>query len=1028
MAAAAAGGSSQATKTVARAAVQMKPSMRGFFNTLTAQLTGPQMASAGAVASRNLSRGLNSGLMGRGGILRSLDTLGGKGGKLFGNSLTSATTGAIASLTHSIGNGVVGAVRTATTAMTTFGMTTATVTAGATAALVAMTAFGGFNRALSIENAQSKLGSLGHDTQAVANIMNSALASVEGTIYSLDGAATAATNAVASGIQTGDSLTNWLKLIADTATVANAPLDDIARVLNRVQANGRAFTLELNMLADRGIPIFTMLAETTGQSMVDLRKSIAAGEISTSMLAETLEKKLGGAALASASTTSGAFANMRIAFSRFGAVIATKTLPYARLFFLEIRDMVDMLNNRFGPAMAATTEAMGKRFEPVITSMTERLGAFLDNLKTNKGSFPLVAGITGAFSGIYKEVSPVMTWLTEKIPVALRWAAGVVGVLITKMFQGTDTRDSWLDSFITGIRYINRELTPIYEMIGTYLPKILSRAEVMFGQLFRAAFIDSPTHDSWLGSIVTLITTYLPKALGTITPVLDSLFNKMFIGVDGEESWVNQFIDLLGEVLVMAYPLLEVFTGQIVPAIIGGLEQIIPHVGEFVKALATVGVALITQLAPVVVQLITAIAPLIVSLAGAFIAATPMIVSFIGVLANVAGGISENEGLVQALVIGLGSAFLIFKAMAGTIGIVTSIGTSIAGVVKVVTTFAGGIKTVALLISGPLVRAFRLVKLGLLLGPMRTLTLMFPVLGARVALFVTALKASRIWILASAAAAKIATGAQWLWNAALTANPIGLVIAGIALLTAGLIWFFTQTETGRMVWAALVEGMKAGFASLSKWMGEAGDNIAKWWNGLTEFFVDSWNNVVGFFSDTLTNIGNWFNDVFTGITDSFRAVADWFINIFNNVNEFFQSVVDGITAGIDRVVGWVQGLLNIFPEWLRDLIGMGDTTLTVQSQAIASNLPKMATGGDILSATNVTVGEKEPETIVNRGVMNKYLEASTDRFKRLEGQKSANTEPVVQKIINVTVVQNPWEDMGQFVKNVVHEIQFNSVR
>jgi hypothetical protein len=57
-----------------------------------------------------------------------------------------------------------------------------------------------------------------------------------------------------------------------------------------------------------------------------------------------------------------------------------------------------------------------------------------------------------------------------------------------------------------------------------------------------------------------------------------------------------------------------------------------------------------------------------------------------------------------------------------------------------------------------------------------------------------------------------ATAAQWLLNAALSANPIGLVVAAIALLVGGLVWFFTKTELGQKAWGALTDGFKAGIA------------------------------------------------------------------------------------------------------------------------------------------------------------------------------------------------------------------------
>lgn len=48
-------------------------------------------------------------------------------------------------------------------------------------------------------------------------------------------------------------------------------------------------------------------------------------------------------------------------------------------------------------------------------------------------------------------------------------------------------------------------------------------------------------------------------------------------------------------------------------------------------------------------------------------------------------------------------------------------------------------------------------------------------------------KESRLVILGKVAAVKIATAAQWLWNKAMTANPIGLIIVAVAALVAGIV-------------------------------------------------------------------------------------------------------------------------------------------------------------------------------------------------------------------------------------------------
>jgi hypothetical protein len=82
----------------------------------------------------------------------------------------------------------------------------------------------------------------------------------------------------------------------------------------------------------------------------------------------------------------------------------------------------------------------------------------------------------------------------------------------------------------------------------------------------------------------------------------------------------------------------------------------------------------------------------------------------------------------------------------------------------------------------------------------------FAVLGGAVAAvtgFVLAMSAATKVTMAVQAAAKGATvawtAAQWLLNAALAANPIGLVVAAVALLVAGIVLAYKRSETFRTV-------------------------------------------------------------------------------------------------------------------------------------------------------------------------------------------------------------------------------------
>lgn len=71
--------------------------------------------------------------------------------------------------------------------------------------------------------------------------------------------------------------------------------------------------------------------------------------------------------------------------------------------------------------------------------------------------------------------------------------------------------------------------------------------------------------------------------------------------------------------------------------------------------------------------------------------------------------------------------------------------------------------------------------------------------------------AQRAIMLGGAAVAGIMTAAQWGLNVALTANPVGLIVVGIAALAAGMVYLYNTCEPVRAafdaVWAGIVTGV-----------------------------------------------------------------------------------------------------------------------------------------------------------------------------------------------------------------------------
>lgn len=132
--------------------------------------------------------------------------------------------------------------------------------------------------------------------------------------------------------------------------------------------------------------------------------------------------------------------------------------------------------------------------------------------------------------------------------------------------------------------------------------------------------------------------------------------------------------------------------------------------------------------------------------------------------------------------------------------------------------------------------------------------------------------------LATAAATGIATAAQWAWNAALTANPIGIIIVAIAALVAGLIWFFTQTELGQQIV-----------------------------QNVTKFIQEAWANVSAFLAPVFERIGQVASEVWNGIMSVVGAVISWFQS---NVLPVIQFVINAIVAYFQWYWGIVSTVWN----------------------------------------------------------------------------------------------------------------------
>ena len=228
---------------------------------------------------------------------------------------------------------------------------------------------------------------------------------------------------------------------------------------------------------------------------------------------------------------------------------------------------------------------------------------------------------------------------------------------------------------------------------------------------------------------------------------------------------------------------------------------------------------------------------------------------------------------------------------------------------------------------------------------------------------------------------KIATGqatlAQLGLNMAMLANPIGIVVAALALLVGGLIWFFTQTKLGQQVWA-----------NFSKFLGEAVRNIGAWFASTWKGIVAGWNNVVTWFVNfpgvirgALAGAATWLveagkniiDGLLNGLTSAAKGIGSFFSNIGTTAINAFKSVLG------------IHSPSKVFAEFGRNIIQGLHKGLMSEKTTVTDAMKKVSDW-----ITNAFNGKKISKKQAAAAQM--LIKAYTAELKGLEAQQNALTE------------------------------------
>lgn len=248
---------------------------------------------------------------------------------------------------------------------------------------------------------------------------------------------------------------------------------------------------------------------------------------------------------------------------------------------------------------------------------------------------------------------------------------------------------------------------------------------------------------------------------------------------------------------------------------------------------------------------------------------------------------------------------------------------------------------------------------------------------------------------------KALTAAQWLLNAALLANPIGLVIAAVAALVAAGVWMWRNWSKVTAFFSAAWEKIKHLFMTFTP-LGWIIGGFTKLWTWLTGW----WDRVGASFSGALSSLGQTLLSFspLTWIRKGFNRMLAWIssFSLYDSGKKLLSTLASGIWAAVKAPIKAVKGAL----AKVRSYLPFSDAKVGPLSQLTASGQAIMRTLSEGMARVNES-DMMRPFTRTTGGMVSDMQSDGAaglvGRLSKSTGSAAGSTAPVLHVTQNINI-------------------------